>query len=71
LTGALAASFGLPHSMLAEALAAPLTPGEGATTLQQTIRQVNIGNRQYRTLVAAPGEPYLTRVDLTGQESDT
>ena len=68
LTGALAASFGLPHSMLAEALAAPLTPGEGATTLQQTIRQVNIGNRQYRTLVAAPGEPYLTRVDLTGQD---
>jgi metallophosphoesterase (TIGR03767 family) len=63
-TGALAASVGLPRSVLAPALAAPARPADVPTTLRETIRQSTTGNRAYRTLRTAPGEPFITREDL-------
>ena len=30
------------------------------TTLRETIRQASTGNRGYRTLLTAPGEPFIT-----------
>lgn len=63
-TGALAASFAVPADLLGKALAAPFTPSEATTTLQQTIRQLSTGYKQYRTLVTQPGEEYVARMDL-------
>jgi metallophosphoesterase (TIGR03767 family) len=64
VTGALAASFGLPRDLLATALAEPATPADVPTTLRETIRQATSGNRGYRTLLTAPGENYIARTDL-------
>ena len=63
-SGALAASVGLPTSMVGKALAAPITPADVPTTLRETIRQASTGNRAYRTLLTAPGEPFIVREDL-------
>lgn len=63
-SGALAASLGLPRQMVGSALAAPLKPADVATTLRETIRQSTTGNRAYRKLLTAPGEPFITRMDL-------
>lgn len=65
-TAGLAALWGLPRDALGAALAAPQRPADVPTTLAATIRQRSAGNRDYRTLVAGPGEPYLTRRDLMG-----
>lgn len=67
-TTALAGSFALPNDLLARSLAAPLTPSGAPSTLQQTIRLSQTANQQYRNLVAAPGEPYIVRTDLLGQQ---
>ena len=66
-TAGLAAVWGLPQATLGSALAAPLKPADVPTTLQQTIRQRAVGYKQYRTLVTAPGEPYIPRLDLLGK----
>ena len=63
-TGALAASMGLPRQMLAPALAAPTQPADVPTTLRETIRQSTTGNKAYRTLRTAAGEPFIARTDL-------
>ncbi len=63
-SGALAASLGLPRSMVGSALAAPLAPADVPTTLRETIRQSTTGNRAYRTLLTAPGESFIVREDL-------
>ena len=68
VTASLAASLGLPREMLGAALAAPLAPADVPTTLQATVLQLTTGNRSYRTLVAGPGEPYATRVDLISSD---
>ena len=66
VSGALAASLGLPRSMVGSALAAPLAPADVPSTLRETIRQSSTGNRAYRTLLTAPGEPFIVREDLVG-----
>ena len=67
-SAALAAGFGLAYGRVGSALAAPLAPARDApSTLLSTIRQLNVGNLQYRTLVANPGEPYLPRLDVLGK----
>ena len=63
-TGALAASVGLPRQVLAPALAAPTQPADVPTTLRETIRQSATGNKAYRTLRGAAGEPFIPRMDL-------
>lgn len=65
------AATGLPTAVVAKAFAAPLLPQTNApSTLVQTIRQRTTGNRAYRTLVAASGEPYLPRLDILKREPD-
>ena len=67
-SAALAAGLGLAYGRVGSALAAPLAPARDApSTLLSTIRQLNVGNLQYRTLVANPGEPYLPRLDVLGK----
>ncbi len=66
-TGALAATWGLAPQTLGAALAAPATPADVPTTLLQTMRKRTVGTKQYRTLVTAPGEPYIPRFDLLGK----
>lgn len=67
----LAATWGLPRRELGSALATPATPASSApTTLLATIRQLTTGSGQYRKLATAPGEPYLTRLDLLGKAAD-
>ena len=68
--GALAAAWGVSPAGLGRALAAPRAPAEVATTLERTIRMTAPVNRQYRTLVFAPGEPYLPRLDVLRREPD-
>ncbi|MEI6622534.1 MAG: TIGR03767 family metallophosphoesterase [Actinomycetes bacterium] len=68
-TAALSAGLGLSYHAIGSALAAPLVPAKAApSTLLQTVRQRTVGNLQYRTLVAAPGEPYVARLDLLGKQ---
>ena len=67
-TSGLAAMWGMPFGELGSALAAPATRGDVPTTLLQTIRQRTVGNKQYRTLATAAGEPYIPRYDLLGRE---
>ncbi|MEZ5116584.1 MAG: TIGR03767 family metallophosphoesterase [Candidatus Nanopelagicales bacterium] len=43
-----------------------MTPSEAPTTLLETIRLTAPRYKQYRTLVAAPGEPHVVREDLLG-----
>jgi metallophosphoesterase (TIGR03767 family) len=50
--------------MVAASLAAPAEPADVPTTLRETIRQATTGNRGYRTLRTAPGEPFIARSDL-------
>lgn len=65
LTAALAATVGLPQQALGRALAAPLTPADVPTTLQQTVLQRTVAqNINFRTLTTGPGEPYIVRPDL-------
>ncbi len=69
ITGALAATVGMPRDLLAPVLAAPTQPAADVpTTLRETIRQATTGNRGYRTLLSAPGEPFITRTDLIGAD---
>jgi len=63
-TAASAAAFSLSPEFLAAALAAPSQPSNVPSTLTQTIRLSSQAREQYRTLVAAPGEPYVERTDL-------
>ena len=67
LTGGLAAAWALPIDTVARALDRPVAPGDVQTTLVATIRKA--GQSGYVKLVPAPGEPYLTRVDLLGREA--
>lgn len=69
-TGALAGAFMLPQDLLAQALAAPQTPSQIPTTLQQTIRLGQQTGPNFYQLTTAPGEPYLPRIDVTGKEPD-
>jgi metallophosphoesterase (TIGR03767 family) len=63
-SGVMAAAFCLPRDRLTTALAQPAAPADVPTTLRETIRQASSGNRGYRTLVSAPGEPFIVRTDL-------
>lgn len=63
-TTALAAAFAIPREALGAVLAEPLKPADVPTTLQQTIRHSSQSYKKYRTLVAAPGEPYVARLDV-------
>ncbi len=64
-TTAAAGAFAIPHHLLASATAAPRSGAAQISTLNQTIKLSATANRQYRTLVAAPGEPYEVRIDIT------
>jgi metallophosphoesterase (TIGR03767 family) len=64
----LAAAAGLSLEELAPILAADAAPGEGPSTLLQTILQGAVQKGSYRTLVSGPGEPYLPRIDLLGRD---
>ena len=69
LSAALAAAWALPHEALAQALS-NVTRRDVRTTLEQTIRiSATPLQGQYRTLVAAPGEPFLARYDVLGREA--
>lgn len=70
MTGGLAATWAVPMGRLGHALAEPLAPADVPTTLRETIRQRTSGNKQYRTLTAAPGEPVVPRYDLLGRAAD-
>lgn len=67
-TGVLAGAFAIPQQLLGKALAAPLAPSQAPTTLQQTVRLGKQTGPQFYELVAAPGEPYIPRIDITGKE---
>lgn len=68
---ALAGVWGISRETLGRALAAPLTPGKGATTLLQTIRMRSTPVRgSYRTLVSGAGEEFIPRWDLLGRVAD-
>lgn len=69
MTGVLAATVGMPRDLLAPVLAAPAQPpADVPTTLRETIRQATAGTRGYRTLLSAPGEPFIARTDLIGAD---
>lgn len=56
---------------MGQVLAAPLRPGEGPSTLLQTIRMSSSTVRgSYRTLLAGPGEDFIPRLDLLGRAAD-
>ncbi len=72
---ALAGAWILPRDVLASALstqgaAAVAVAGEGGTTAQATIAIGPVQWRNYRTLVAAPGEEHVPRIDITGRAPD-
>lgn len=67
-TGVLAATFAVPRQALGAVLAAPLKPADVPTTLQQTVTFTAPVYNKYRTLVAGPGEPYIPRLDILGNE---
>lgn len=75
-TSALALAWGLPKERLGSALSAPLKPNKDApTTLVQTVTQRTapqvVGEQGgYRTLVSAPGEPHIPRLDILGKKPD-
>lgn len=69
-TAVLAAAWTLPYETLGQALAARAVPGEGATTLQQTIRLGALQRGQYRALKTAAGEPHVARYDLLNRVAD-
>lgn len=64
--GALSASWMLPQAAVGDMLARRATASDAPSTLLQTIRMGPTRNRAYRSLVAAPGEPYVARNDLLG-----
>lgn len=66
----LSAAWALPRAALGEALARPMVPGAGTSTLNQAIALGPTVNRGYRTLVVRAGEPHLPRLDLLGREPD-
>lgn len=69
-SAAVAAGLGLAYGRVGSVLAAPLDPARNApSTLLSTIRQLNVGNAQYRTLVSSAGEPYLPRFDILGKSA--
>lgn len=63
----LAAVWALDPDVLGRAVAAPARPDRAGSTLEQTVLQGSGGAGRYRTLVAGPGEPYLTRPDVLGR----
>lgn len=69
-SAALAGALGVPASRMATALAAPATASAAGTTLEQTVLMTKPTYKQYRTLVAGPGEEYIPRYDLLGKEAD-
>ncbi len=69
VTAGLAAVWSLPFNAVGRALAAPLVPAEVMTTLVATIRKRS-GNG-YVPLVAAPGEAFITRLDVLGKEANS
>ncbi len=70
LTGTLAAVWALPKESLAQTLLA-VKSSDILTTLTQTIRfSASPVTGEYRTLVSAPGEPYLPRLDIIGREAN-
>ena len=67
VTGALAGAFAISRQALGAELAAPTKVRDVPTTLLQTIRMSATAARgEYRTLLAAPGEPYIPRYDVLG-----
>jgi metallophosphoesterase (TIGR03767 family) len=65
---ALAAATGLSLEKLAPTLAAEtVIDPESASTLTQTVLQGPVVKAQYRSLVSAPGEPYIPRYDVIGR----
>lgn len=67
-TAALAAAWGLTVDRLGPALAAPIRGADSFTTRLRTIRMsTNPIRGSYRTLVSAPGEEFIPRLDLTGK----
>jgi len=71
ITAALAAAWSLPFETLGNTLAARALPGEGPTTLQQTIRLGAVQRGQYRLLKTAAGEAHVARYDLLNRVADT
>lgn len=71
LVGSLGVAFSLDLTRVGSAMAAPLTAAKDApSSLLSTITQRNIGVREYRTLTAAAGEPYVVRTDLLNADPD-
>lgn len=70
VTAALAAAWAVPFEALGNTLAARAMPGEGASTLQQTIRLGGIQRGEYRVLNTAAGEPHIARYDLLNRVAD-
>ncbi len=68
--GALAAAWGIAPEVLGTRLAARAAPSNAPTTVGQTIRMTAPTFRQYRLLTAAPGEPYIERLDVLGRRPD-
>lgn len=69
-TSALAAAWAIPKDSFAATVAAPAKPADVPTTLQETIRFTAPVYRNYRHLAAAPGQPYITRLDVLGKEAN-
>ncbi|MDQ1249428.1 MAG: family metallophosphoesterase [Actinomycetota bacterium] len=65
VTAALAASFSLPQQALARVLLEPAVPADVPTTLQQTILQRTVAQKNnYRVLTTGAGDPFVVRPDL-------
>lgn len=70
MVGTLAAVWALPKESLAQVLTS-VRQSDIMTTLTQTIRfSASPVKGEYRTLVLAPGEPYLPRFDIIGREAN-
>ena len=65
--GVLAGAWALPSQLLGRALAAARVPANVPTTLLQTIRFGPVVSGRYHSLRAAPGEPFIERLDLLGK----
>lgn len=63
----LAAALGLSIEEVAPVLAAELQPGDGMSTLLQTILQGAVQKGSYRLLTTGPGESYVPRMDVLGR----
>ena len=68
--GAVAAAWRLAPVSVGRALAVDPVPDVGVTTLDRTIRMGPAGPVRYRTLVPAPGEPYVERLDVLRRAPD-